>query len=125
MDAGDEAVAAPIRLSFEAPVIYWRGPCLFFFAPLPPDCAAEIRDIAKRVTYGWGMVPVDATIGPIAFYTALFPKDDTHLLPIKAAVRRRADITAADTISVDVTIRSAPLSGDGEARRTRAMNPPG
>jgi hypothetical protein len=66
----------------------------------------ELRQVAKVVTYGWGMIPVDATIGEVAFTTSLFPKDDTYLLPIKAVVRRRADITAGDAITVELTIRS-------------------
>jgi hypothetical protein len=96
---------APIRFRFEARVIYWRGPAPFFFAPIPPDRAVELREVARLVTYGWGMIPIDAAIGPVTFYTALFPKDDTYLLPIKAAVRRKADVTAGDTIAVDMTIR--------------------
>jgi hypothetical protein len=93
--------------SFEAEVIYRRGPSPFFFAPLPPDRAEDIRNVARRVTYGWGMIPVTATIGEVAFYTALFPKDETYLLPLKAAVRRKADITAGDRISVRMTLKPA------------------
>jgi hypothetical protein len=96
----------PIQLSFEAEVIYWRGPSPFFFAPLPPRTAEEVRRVSKAVTYGWGMVPVDATIGGVTFYTALFPKDETYLLPLKAAVRRKTDVTAGDAIAVDMTIQA-------------------
>jgi hypothetical protein len=51
------------------------------------------------------MVPVEARIAAAAFTTSLFPKDETYLLPIKAAVRRQADITAGDTIRIDLIIR--------------------
>lgn len=93
--------------AFESEVIYWRGPSPFFYAPLPADQAAEIRRLARAVTYGWGMIPVDATVGGVAFYTALFPKDETYLLPLKAAVRRKADITAGDVVAVEMTLRPA------------------
>jgi hypothetical protein len=96
-----------VRFRFEAEVIYWRGPSPFFFAPIPPDQAEEIRRISRLVTYGWGMIPVDVTIGVAQFYTALFPKDETYLLPLKAAVRRKGNITAGDLISVDMTVQPA------------------
>jgi hypothetical protein len=63
--------------------------------------------VAKRVSYGWGMIPVLATIGEHTFYTALFPKDETYLLPLKASVRRRTNITAGDVIAVDMSIQPA------------------
>ena len=102
MRIGEEPL---LELTFEATVIYWRGPSPFFFAPLPQSYAAQIREILTAVTYGWGMVPVEATIGDVAFTTSLFPKDETYLLPIKTSVRREANITAGDTIHLEMTIR--------------------
>ncbi len=94
-----------LEFAFEASVIYWRGPSPFFFAPLPTLQTARIREILRAVTYGWGMVPVEARIGEASFTTSLFPKDETYLLPIKAAVRRQTDITAGDKIRIDLIIR--------------------
>jgi hypothetical protein len=93
------------RLSFEAAVIHWRGPSPFFFAPLPPPQAASVREVARFVTYGWGCIPVEASIGGVAFKTSLFPKDDTYLLPIKVAVRRKTGVTVGDVVAVDMTLR--------------------
>ncbi len=93
--------------SFEASVIYWRGPSPFFFAPIPAPHAAEIRRVSKFVTYGWGVIPVEAQIGDVVFTTSLFPKDETYLLPIKAAVRRKANVTAGDVIAVTMALRPA------------------
>ena len=59
------------------------------------------------MTYGWGVIPVEATIGGVTFKTSLFPKDGTYLLPVKAAVRRKAEITAGDTIAVEMTLQPA------------------
>jgi hypothetical protein len=94
-----------VQFKFEATVIHWRGPSPFFFAPIPPRYGEEISELSKLVAYGWGMIPVDATIGGVVFYTALFPKDGTYLLPLKTDVRRKTGITAGDLISVDMTIR--------------------
>ena len=67
-------------ISFEATVIYWRGPSPFFYAPLPAAEAEAIRRVARFVTYGWGVIPVEATIAGVTFKTSLFPKDGTYLL---------------------------------------------
>lgn len=93
-----------LELGFETEVVYWRGPAPFFYAPIPAEHVEEIRQVAKHVTYGWGMIPVTARIGALEFYTALFPKDDTYLLPLKAAIRRKSNITAGDVISVGMRI---------------------
>ncbi len=102
--SGDGPLA---RFSFETTVIHWRGPSPWFYAPVPAAASAEIRRLARLVTHGWGMIPVEATIGGAAFRTALFPRDETYLLPLKAAVRRQAAITAGDSVTVEMTIRAA------------------
>jgi hypothetical protein len=94
-----------MRLDFRAEVIHWRGPSPFFFAPLPAAAALEVRRVLRAVTYGWGMVPVEARIGDVTFTTSLFPKDQTYLLPLKDAVRRKTEVTAGDVIEVEMTIR--------------------
>ena len=94
-------------ISFEATVIYWRGPSPFFYAPMPTAEAEAIRRVAKFVTYDWGVIPVEATIAGVTFTTSLFPKDGTYLLPIKAAVRRKAEITAGDLVAVEMTLQPA------------------
>jgi hypothetical protein len=92
------------EFSFETSVIYWRGPSPFFFAPLPAEHVEELRQLSRIVSYGWGMLPVAARIGDVAFSTALYPKDETYLLPLKVAVRRKANVTAGDVIAVVLTI---------------------
>ncbi len=96
-------VLAPLR--FEAVVIHWRGPSPFFFAPVPAALAAEIRQISRAVTYGWGMIPVAASIGDIVFRTSLFPKDETYLVPLKTQVRRKCGLTAGDAVAIEVVIQ--------------------
>jgi hypothetical protein len=103
MSDGDDS---PLRFSFQADVIYWRGPAPFFFVAVPAREAAELRLVAKAVSYGWGMVPVEARIGDVAFTTSLFSKDETYLLPLKAAVRRKTDVTAGDMILVEMTVQA-------------------
>ncbi len=47
-----------------------------------------------------------ASIGGSVFTTTLFPKDETYLLPLKAAVRRQADVTAGDSVAVELTVQA-------------------
>jgi len=95
-----------VRFSFQAEVIYWCGPSPFFFVAIPLREAAELRHVARAVSYGWGMIPVEARIGDVGFTTSLFPKDETYLLPVKAAVRRAAGVTAGDAILVEMTVQA-------------------
>lgn len=93
-----------VPFRFETQVIHWRGPSPYFFAPIPAEHSAEISRVGKLVTYGWGMISVEVDIAGVAFSTSLFPKDGAYLLPLKDAVRHKANITAGDKISVDMTV---------------------
>lgn len=93
-----------MQLQFRAIVIHWRGPAPYFYARIPADVAAEIKKVRKAASYGWGVIPVEATIAGVSFTTSLFPKDETYLLPLKLAVRQRLALTADDDVSVDMTI---------------------
>ena len=93
-----------LRLSFHTTIIEWRGPAPFFYAPVPAQHVAEIERIKKQASYGWGVIPVGASIGGVTFKTSLFPKDGTYLLPIKDAVRKKTGVTVGDIIDVEMTI---------------------
>ena len=93
-----------LQVRFEARIIEWRGPAPFFFAPIPDAHAAAFRQAARLATYGWGCVPVEAEVGGVVFTTSLFPRGETYLLPLKAAVRRKANVTMGDTITARLTI---------------------
>lgn len=94
-------------LSFATRIIYWRGPAPFFYAPVPAEHVEDIRRASKLVSYGWGMIPVEATINGVTFTTSLFPKDGAYLLPLKDAVRKKCGITAYDVVSVEMKIQPA------------------
>jgi len=94
-----------VEFTFDSKVIYWRGPAPFFYAPLPADAAEEVRRVSKLVSYGWGVIPVEVTIGGVSFTTSLFPKDGTYLVPLKDAVRKPSGITAGDTVHIELTLK--------------------
>ncbi|WP_328752052.1 DUF1905 domain-containing protein [Streptomyces sp. NBC_00285] len=94
-----------MQLSFTGRVIEWRGPAPYFFVPVPQQESADIGEVARMATYGWGVIPVEARIGGAAFTTSLFPKDGGYLLPLKQAVRTPQGLAAGDTVSVQLTVR--------------------
>jgi hypothetical protein len=93
-----------LELSFQSEVIYWRGPSPFFFMRVPDKEAKLISEISKKVTYGWGVIPSDVTIDGKEFYTALFPKDGSYLVPLKKAVRDSLKINLGDSVKVSIRI---------------------
>jgi hypothetical protein len=80
----------------------------FFFAPVPPGASAQIARIARSVSYGWGVIPVEATIGSVTFRTALFPRDGGYLLPLKDAVRKKMAVAEDQSLHVEMTVGPGP-----------------
>ena len=92
-----------MEFEFSNEIWEWRGPAPFYFVSVPEDQAEQIREAAKLLTYGWGMIPVQATIGHIEFKTSMFAKNGTYVVPIKNLVRLPLKLEAGQTI--DVTIQ--------------------
>ena len=82
----------------------WRGPAPFYFVRVPGEVAAEIRDIAPLVTYGWGVIPATVTIGRTSMTTSLFPKDGGYLVPVKNDLRVPENLASGDVIEVTVRV---------------------
>ncbi|MEU1199655.1 DUF1905 domain-containing protein [Streptomyces sp. NPDC005813] len=97
-----------MEFAFSGRVIEWRGPSPYYFVPVPDDESADIREVAAMATYGWGVIPVEARIGEIAFQTSLFPKGDGYLLPLKVAVRKPGGLSAGDDVTVEMSVRLQP-----------------
>ncbi|KUM78179.1 DUF1905 domain-containing protein [Streptomyces curacoi] len=94
-----------MELAFTGPVIEWRGPAPYYFVRVPAEESADIRDVAAMATYGWGVIPVEARLGEVAFETSLFPKDGGYLLPLKSAVRKPRGLGSGDEVTVELTVR--------------------
>jgi len=101
-----------MELEFTAEVIHWRGPAPFFYARIPQEAGAAISRVRKAVTYGWGVIPVEATINGVTFRTSLFPKDGTYLLPLRDVVRRRIGVTVDDRVAVAMVVGRPPREPD-------------
>ena len=94
-----------MRVVFTGHVIERRGPSPFYFATVPEEQSADIREVAVMATYGWGVIPVEARIGEMTFTTSLFPKNGGYLLPLRKAVRKPQGLSAGDDVAVEMTVR--------------------
>lgn len=92
------------EILFEAAIIEWRGPAPFLFAAVPGEHVGAIRYAALSESYGWGVVPVVATVGETEFATSLFPRDGVYLLPIKVAVQKSEGVGLGDRIAVSLRV---------------------
>jgi Domain of unknown function (DUF1905) len=84
----------------------WNGGgASWHFISVPPDQSGEIRAQSLASRGGFGSVKVAATINGIGWRTSVFPqKSGGYLLPVKASVRRDADIAAGDEVTVELDL---------------------
>ncbi|HMQ37252.1 MAG TPA: DUF1905 domain-containing protein [Micropruina sp.] len=94
-----------VEFDFSGTVIEWRGPAPYHFIALPDWVADQIAVVARAVTYGWGMIPVEVTIGRTTWTTSLYPKQGGYLLPVKDAVRSAEGLAAAAAVEVTLRVR--------------------
>jgi len=93
-----------MEFSFSAALVEWRGPAPYHFLPLPEGASEAIGEVAGALTYGWGVIPVTATIGRTRFSTSLFPRKGGYLLPVKDAVRSAEGIRPGEPVAVTVAV---------------------
>lgn len=93
-----------MELEFDGEVWFWRGPSPFHFVTVPEEESAELQATSADVTYGWGMIPVEAGIGSTRWTTSLFPKDGGYVVPLKDAVRTAEEIDVGDTVTVRLVV---------------------
>jgi len=89
-----------MELEFTGDVWEWRGPSQFYFVTVPKEESAELESLSSHVTYGWGMIPVEVTIGVTRSTTSLFPKYGGYVVPLKSAIRKAEGIDVGDTVNV-------------------------
>lgn len=91
-------------LEFSGEVWFWRGPSPYHFVTVPEDESAALQATSALVTYGWGMIPVEARIGSTRWTTSLFPKDGGYVVPLKDLVRNAERIAVGDTVRVRLAV---------------------
>ncbi|MEI6295979.1 MAG: DUF1905 domain-containing protein [Actinomycetes bacterium] len=93
-----------MELKLSGEIWYWRGPPPFYFVTVPAKQSGQIKAIAARVTYGWGVIPVHVTIGKTSWSTSLFPKDGLYAVPIKNVIREKEKLDAGVKVTLTLTI---------------------
>ena len=94
-----------MKLEFDGPIWYWRGPAPWYFVTVPEKQSDDLGAVSGFVTYGWGMIPATVRIGDTEWKTALWPKDGGYIVPIKASVRKAEKIEEGDTVTVFLDVR--------------------
>src|SRR5579871_5295928 len=105
MDRQPTSQAPCMNFEFSGAIWYWRGPAPYHFLTVPEAQSRELKEIVHLVTYGWGMIPVQALIGKTRFTTSLFHKDGCYVLPIKDGVRKAERIDEGDHVMACIEVQ--------------------
>jgi len=90
---------------FTGEAFVWRGPSPYLYVAIPEEFSAELRFAAHQASYGWGVIPVEASIAGEIFTTSLFPRENRYLLPIKVAVQRAATVGPGSSVRCKLVVR--------------------
>jgi len=86
----------------------WKGSDAagrWYFITVPEEQSDEIRAHAFGSPRGFGSVRVEARMGDVAWRTSVFPLNaGGYLLPVKAQIRKKADIAAGDEVTVELEV---------------------
>ena len=95
-----EFTAKPYLYSSSVDMIGWT------FVSLPKELSLEIRNNFKWQEEGWGRMKVTAKIGSTEWQTAIWfdTKQDTYLLPLKAAVRKKEEVILDEDVNINIFV---------------------
>ena len=86
----------------------WKGSDAagrWYFITVPEEQSDEIRVHAFGNPRGFQSVKVEARIAHVSWRTSVFPLNKGgYLLPVKAEVRRKADLSAGDEVTVELEL---------------------
>ena len=93
-------------IAVTGPLWLWTGENgSWHFITVPAELADEIKAHGLAAMRGFGSVRVEARIGEVSWRTSVFPmKSGGYILPVKAEVRRKAGIAAADEVTVTLEL---------------------
>ena len=76
------------------------------FVSLPKEVSIEIRDNFKWLEEGWGRMKVTAKTGNSEWRTSIWfdTKQDTYLLPLKAAIRKKENIVFDEDVEIIIWV---------------------
>jgi hypothetical protein len=93
-----------MNIEFSGKIFFWRGPAPYYFVTVSAQPSRDLEAISGRVTYGWGVIPVQVRIGKTEWKTSLFPKDGRYLVPIKASVQKAENLEQGHTVTIRLEV---------------------
>jgi hypothetical protein len=95
-----------IKYTFSAKIWQYEGPNGWYFVSLPLDISKEIRENLKWQEEGWGRLKATAQIENQEWKTAIWfdTKQNTYLLPLKAAIRTKCKLEKDQEITVSIFV---------------------
>lgn len=92
--------ARPYHYSTSAEMSGWT------FVSLPKEISMDIRYNLKWLEEGWGRMKVTAKIGNSEWKTSIWfdTKQDTYLLPLKALIRKKENISFDNDVEITIWI---------------------
>jgi len=89
-------------ITVTSPLWLWSGERgSWHFLTIPEESSGELRAQSLVRRGGFGSVRVEATVNGVTWRTSVFPqKSGGFLLPVKAQVRRDAEISAGDLVTL-------------------------
>ena len=93
-------------ITVTGPLWLWTGESgSWHFFTVPEEHSDEIRAHCLMAMRGFKSARVEATVNGVTWRTSVFPtKRGGYFLPVKADVRRRAGIAAADDVTVELEL---------------------
>ena len=93
-------------ITVTGPLWLWSGEGgNWHFISVPPELSGEIHAQSLARRGGFGSVRVEATIKGVTWRTSVFlQKSGGYILPVKAEVRRHADIAAGDEVELKLDL---------------------
>ena len=94
-------------IAFTSQLWIWKGEAAgrWYFVTVPEEQSVKIRAHALGSPRWFGSVRVESTIGEVTWRTSVFPLNSGgYVLPVKAEVRRKANIAVGDEVSVSLEL---------------------
>lgn len=91
---------------FTAKVWVYNGLTPWHFVTLPKKLAAEVRAFHGSLQKNFGTIRVTASVGKTTWQTSVFrdTKSDSYVLPLKAEIRKKAQIEAGQSLKFTIRI---------------------
>ncbi len=97
---------AKIKYNFSGKIWKHNANGGWIFVSLPIGVTKEIRENLRWQEEGWGRMKATAVVNGMKWDTPIWfdKKHGTYLLPLKADIRKKADLKLGDTITLAVLI---------------------